>query len=246
VDQADEESFAFERFRELSSELPGEVSRGADPPDFVVTRGGRRTAVEMTRYHQDAGPRGSEGAKHESLVQRVMALAETLFGAANPGVHVRVSPYFRRGALRRADVRRVAERLAELVPQTMPPAPTDAEGLTSRRADWSELNRAGLDHVMVELTVYRWRRMRTGEWYPPVGGLVSADVSSIEARIRDKEPGLASYRATVDECWLILYAPWHHASAFFDTDVLSPGMLDSSFDRVVFIDVALGRFVSLA
>ena len=89
MDQAEEEAIALERFRELSGELPGDVVRGADPPDFVVTDAGRRTAVEMIRYHQDAGPTGSAGAKQESLERRVMALAETLFGAANPGVHVR-------------------------------------------------------------------------------------------------------------------------------------------------------------
>jgi hypothetical protein len=246
VDHAEEEALALERFRDLSGELPGDVARGADPPDFVVTHGGRRTAVEMTRYHQDAGPRGSAGAKHESLERRVMALAETLFETANPGVHVRLSLYFRRGALRRSDVRRVAERLSALVPHTMPPEPSDSEGPTPRRVSWSELNRAGLDEALVELTVYRWRRMRRGEWYAPVGGGVSADVSSIEARIRDKELDLASYRATVDECWLIVYAPWHHASSFFDAEVLSPGMLESSFDKVVFVDVSLGRFVPVA
>lgn len=246
VDQADEEALALERFRDLSGQLPGDVTRGEDPPDFVVTHGGWRTAVEMTRYHQDAGPGGSAGAKQESLERRVMAVAETLFAAANPGVYVRVSPFFRRGALRRGGVLRVAERLAELVPQTMPPAPSDFEGLTTRRVSWNELNRASLDHALVELTVYRWRRMQRGEWYAPVGGGVSADVSSIEARIRDKERNLASYRATVDECWLIVYAPWHHASSFFDTEVLIPEMLESSFDRVVFVDVSMGRFVAVA
>jgi hypothetical protein len=246
VDQYDEEQVALDRLRQVSALLLGQEERGADPPDFIVAEGGRRIGVEMTRYHHDSGPGGSEGAKHESLERKVMTLGEGLFEASNPGAHVRVSPYFRRGTLRRGNVPHVAERLARLVATTIPLDPTDSEPLTSRRADWDALDRAGLSEVLITLTVYRWRRMRAGEWYPPVGGGVSTDVSSIELRLRAKENDLPSYRARVDESWLVIYAPLGHASAFFDTEVLTPQMFKSTFDRVIYIDLFSGRYVVVA
>lgn len=48
-----EEQFALDQFRGASGLLPGKDRRvRPDPPDFVVTNGVHRTAVETTRYHR--------------------------------------------------------------------------------------------------------------------------------------------------------------------------------------------------
>lgn len=238
---------ALDRFREASGLLPGAVTRvNPDPPDFLITNGARRVAVEMTRYHHDSGAKGSEGAKRETLERRVMAAAQTDFEASTPNVHVRVSPYFREGTLRRSNVRHVAERVAKLVTQIIPVGPSDAEPLTSVRADWDMFDRAGLGEVLIALTVHRWRGMSQGEWQAPVGGYMNIDVASIERPLRAKEKDLPLYQATVDQCWLIIYAPPLHASSFFDFEVLKPHMLQSTFDGVAFIDVLFARYVLIA
>ncbi len=54
------------------------------------------------------------------------------------------------------------------------------------------------------------------------------------------------YKASFDECWLIIYAPPLHASSFFDFEMLSSHMFSSAFDRVAFVDVSLGRYVLVA
>lgn len=240
----DEEQMALDRFRDVSGLLAGVMTRvRLDPPDFLITDGARRVAVEMTRYHHDSGADGSEGAKREALERRVMAAAQTYFEALGPNVHVSVSPYFREGTLRKGNVRHVAERIAKLVRQIIPSEPSDAEPLTSMRADWDMFDRAELGEVLIALSVSRWRVMSQGQWQAPVGGYQSIDVASIERPLRAKEKDLPLYKATFDECWLIIHAPPLHASSFFDFDVLTPRMFESTFDRVVFIDVHLGHHV---
>ena len=242
MDQGHEEQLALDVLRQVSRLLPGPDRRGADPPDFIVTDGERRISIEMTRYHQDSGPRGSEGAKRESLEQRVMAVAQDVFEASNPGVRVRVSPYFREGSLRRANVRAVAERVAILVAKAIPSDPSDSEPATTVRADWDMFDREELGEVLIHLSVSRWRNMSRGEWYATVGGYMSPDIASLERPLRAKEGDLPKYKATVDESWLVIYAPVGHASAFFDMELLSPQMFESTFDTVIFLDVHLGHF----
>ncbi len=150
-----EERFALDRLRQVSGLLPGLGQRGPNPPDFIVVNGERRVSVEMTRYHRDSGPAGSEGAKREELERRVMATAQILFEVSNPGVHVSVSPYFTEGSLRRGNVRLVAERVAKLAGQAMPSAPSEAQPMTSARADWDMIDRIGLGEVLINFTVYR-------------------------------------------------------------------------------------------
>ena len=243
----DEERMALDSFRANSHLLPGVATRmEPDPPDFLITDGDSRVGVEMTRYHHDAGAAGSELAKREALERRVLAAAQTLFEALRPSVPISVSPYFREGTLRRGNVRVIADRLARLVAEIVPPAPTNAEHLSSVRADWDTIERAALGEVLVALSVHRWVGTSPGQWHPPVGGYLNIDVADIERPLREKEKDLPPYKARFDECWLIIYAPPLHASSFFDFEMLNSHMFSSAFDRVAFVDVSLGRYVLVA
>jgi hypothetical protein len=241
--QEAEEDMALDVFRNASGLLAGVVTRvKPDPPDFLIANRARRVAVEMTRYHHDWGEPNSKGAREEVVERQVMAAAQTHFEALVPNVHVRVAPYFREGTLRSDNIQEVAERLAKLVAQVIPPAPSDAEPLTSVRVDWDAFNRVGLGEILINLSLYRWRRANQGEWLARVSGRVNSDVAYLERPLRSKEEDLASYQASFDECWLIIYAPPLHASSFFDFEVLTPGMFLSDFDQVVFIDVHFGHY----
>lgn len=245
--QEAEEEMALDVFRRASGLLPGVVTRvQPDPPDFLIADRAGRVSAEMTRYHHDAGTRGSEGAKREALERRVIAAAQLSFETLKPDLHVSVLPVFREGALRRGNVPQVAERIAKLVTQVIPSEPADSDRLGIARADWDMFDRAGLGEVLINLTVVRWRGMSQGQWQAPVGGHMSIDAASVERPLRAKEEDLPLYKATFDESWLIIYAPPLHASSFFDFEVLRRGMLQSTFDRVVFLDALMGRFVLIA
>jgi hypothetical protein len=248
-DQEAEELFALERFRAKSGELVGAVSRGADPPDFVISDGDRTVTVEMTRYHEDSGRNGEDSprARDEMLQRRLMTRAQHLFEAVHPDLYVRVSPFFRQGVLTKRNIQKLAERLAVVVADTMPPQPSLSEPLTHSRAEWATLNAARLDQAIVDLSIWRWGSMRRGQWDPTVSGIATGDVAHIESRVRLKEADLPSYKARADESWLIVYAPLLHASGFVDFEALRPvPLFMSSFDRVIFIDLFNAGYVAIA
>jgi hypothetical protein len=128
--QKAEECLALTRFRATSGQLPGTLERvDQDPPDFLITDGSHTTSVEMTRYLQRAGKRGSPEAQREAMEMRVVARAKEIFEAAHIDVYVNVSPFFKIGEIRTADVEPQAQALAQLVWDVLPPEPSPAERL---------------------------------------------------------------------------------------------------------------------
>jgi hypothetical protein len=249
VKQIHEECEALDRFQHASGLLAGTVSRGANPPDFIIENGSKRTAVEMTRYHQQSGPKGSPLARDEALEERAVSAARAQFELAHPNVYVSVQPFFRAGCLSPKNALVVADRLARFVPNVMPLEPTETDRMTDRRATWEELKKAGLEDVFVSLFVTRLlarHAVMQGNVWGGAAGLMSTDTAHLESVLRRKELDLPRYRHEAEAFWLMIYAPPGQPSGFFDLEVLRPAMWRSTFDRVVFLDVLFGRYVLIA
>ena len=243
--QKAEEFLALTRFREASGQLTGTLEPVVqDPPDFLITDGSHTTSVEMTCYLQRAGKRGSPEAQREAMEMRVVARAKEIFEAAQLDVYVNVSPFFKISEIRRVDVEPYAQALAQLVRDVLPPAPSPAERLVMTRADWDAIDRVGLGNVLATVSLHRWWPAKDA-WWGSLSGMASADITEIERTIRRKELDLGRYSVSAGERWLIIYA-WFMRSAFFDREVLSAGMFTSTFDRVIFFDFPVQRFVAVA
>jgi len=242
--QEQEEQLALDQFRGASGLLPGKDQRVVpDPPDFVVTKGAHRTSVETTRYHKDAGqPGGSETARNEGNEQQLAARAQAIFKAAHPDLFAEVRPYIVHGVLSKQNLNDYAALLVEAVAVLMPPAPSEADTLTTVDAAWSQLPDERLADVITHLVITRSRSLRRHAWLVGSAGYMNTDTTDLESRIRRKERDLRHYRDQFDECWLLIYA-MPQASAFFDFEVLKPGMFVSEFNTVAFIDLFAGRFV---
>src|SRR5262249_48090974 len=92
--QQPEEHLALEQLRPISGLLPGRDSRGADPPDFIITNGIHFTSVEMTAFHRGSEERGgSKAAGDESNAQQLVERAQAILERDNPDLHVEVRPY---------------------------------------------------------------------------------------------------------------------------------------------------------
>jgi hypothetical protein len=245
--QEQEEQLALDQFRGVSGLLPGNDQRVVpDPPDFVVTNGAHRTSVEMTRYHKDAEqPGGSVAARHEGNEQQLAARAQAIFEAVHPDLFAEVRPYIVHGVLSKQNLNNYAALLAEAVAVLMPSAPSEAEPLTTVDVAPSQLLDEKLTDVITHLVITRSRSLRRHAWLVGSGGYMNTDTADLESRIRSKERDLGRYREQFDQCWLLVYA-MPQASAFFDFEVLRPGMFMSDFDAVGFIDVFAGRFVMIA
>ncbi len=247
--QLGEECEALDRFQHASGLLAGTLSRGANPPDFIIEDGNQRIAVEMTRYQKQSGRKGSPLAEDEALEDRAISAARAQFELAHPNVYVSVQPFFRAGSLSPKNVLVVADRLARLVPKVMPPEPTETDRMTDRRATWEELEKAELGNALVSLFVTRLLArhavMQGNDWGGSAGRM-STDTGHLESVMRRKELDLPRYLHDAEAFWLIIYAPPGQPSGFFDLEVLRPGMWRSRFDRVVFLDVLWARYVPIA
>jgi hypothetical protein len=236
---------ALTRFRDASGQLTGTLEPIVqDPPDFLITDASRTTSVEMTRYLQRAGKRGSPEAKREAMEMRVVERAKEIFEAAHMGVYVNVSPFFKIDEIKPPEVERYALALAQLVWDVLPPEPSVAQRLVMGRADWDAIDHVGLGNVLANVSLVRWWQAKDA-WWGSLSGMAGADITEIERTIRGKESDFARYSVTADERWLIVYA-WFMRSAFFDRELLSASMFSSTFDRVIFFDLPVLRFVAVA
>jgi hypothetical protein len=243
--QKTEEYLALTRFREASGQLPGALDQVVqDPPDFLITDGSRTTSVEMTRYLQRAGKRGSPEAQREAMEMRVVARAKEIFEAAHLDVYVNVSPFFKINEIKPAEVEPYAQALAQLVWDARPSEPSPVERLVMARADWDAIDHVGLGNVLATVSLHRWWPAKDA-WWGSLSGIASADVTEIETTIRRKELDLVRYSVSANEYWLIVYT-WFLRSAFFDTEALRAGMFSSTFDRVIFFDLPVLRVVTVA
>jgi hypothetical protein len=243
--QKAEELLALTRFREASGQLTGAVEQVVhDPPDFLITDGSRTTSVEMTRYLKRAGKGGSPEAEREGMELRVVARAKEIFEAAHIGVYVNVSPFFKISKIKPPEVESFALALAQLVWDVLPPEPSASKRMVTGRADWEAIDHVGLGNVLANGSLVRWWQAKDA-WWGSLSGMAGADITEIERTIRDKESAFSRYSVTADERWLIVYA-WFMRSAFFDRELLSPGMFSSTFDRVIFLDLPVLKFVAVA
>src|SRR5256714_7883642 len=185
--QKAEEFLALARFREASGQLTGTLEPVVqDPPDFLITDGSHTTSVEMTRYLQRAGKRGSPEAEREAMEMRVVARAKEIFEAAHLDVYVNVSPFFKISEIKRVDVEPYAQALAQLVRDVLPPAPSPAERLVMTRADWDAIDRVGLGNVLANVSLHRWWRAKDA-WWGSLSGMASADGTEVESTNHRKE-----------------------------------------------------------
>jgi hypothetical protein len=238
-----EEQFALDQFRGASGLLPGKDRRvRPDPPDFVVTNGAHRTAVEMTRYHKGAGQEGgSAEARHEGDEQQLAERARAIFAAAHPDLHAEVRPYFVHGVLNRRNMNEYAALLADAVAVMLPPEPSLAQPMTMVDVMWTEFPDQRLTKVLTHLNISRSLSLGRNAWLVGSGGIMNTDLADLESRIRDKEQDLWRYLDQFDECWLLIYG-MPQASAFFDFEVLRTRMFASDFHTVVFMDAFNGQF----
>jgi len=249
--QKQEEQLALDQFRRGTGLLPGiDKPVEQDPPDFVITNGGRRTSVETTRYHKQAGEDGSKDAERESNEQLLVSRAQRIFEAEHPDLHLEVRVHMVPASVTRPSVRIYAPMLARAAAVLAPPEPTGTVLVNRIDVFWPDLPEAKLQDVVNHLDIARWRPER---WKPgtssvwPLGWatMMSNDIADLKSRIRVKEQDLDDYGDQYNERWLLIYT-MPLASASFDFEVLHEGMFTSRFDGVAFGDVFTGKSVVIA
>jgi hypothetical protein len=240
----DEERWAVQRFREAAGALPGALI-DSESPDFIVESNGRRIGVEATRYLQKLGRRGSAVRETEALREKVIETAQQMYEASPSPLPLMVYPHFAgSAAVPYEKVELIAAALATVVARTIPPPPSAGQRLPRATSDRRLLDTAGLGGTLTHVDVYRSPSVRHGFWGLTTAAFLSRDMGEIKGIVRRKEAKLALY-AGLDEIWLIIYSR-PPASGGFDTEILQPGVIESAFDQVVFIDLVSGHYTNLS
>lgn len=240
----------LDQFRRVSGLLPGQDSRGADPPDFIITNGAHRTSVETTAFHKGSEDKGgSKAAADESNAQLLVDRAQRIFEAAHPDIHIEVRPYLMVDRVARRDVDRLANLVAHAIAIRLPELPEAGAPQTRSHSTWEDLPEE-VTTVLSQVSIARWRPERwkprtSSVWHLGSVGYAATEVEELEAIIRRKELDLPRYEAAFDASWLLIYGLWQ-ASGFFDFDYLKRAMFTSEFDGVAFVDAGIGRNVQIA
>jgi hypothetical protein len=207
---------------------PGEfVPVSQDPPDLLLIDGGRQIGIEVTRLFQ-APKDGARHAPHEvaNFHRRVMVAAERQ-AAELPPLDVLV--YFNY-VDQLSDVKKVAASLVEFV-KTHPVDTSETFSLDVPQG-FSVIRIA---HPTAN-QVPRWRCLDSGK-------TANLEYDLLAAVIRRKNKRIATYRASVDQCWLLIATTlWPFASTFSVPRDIGDWRFAFDFDKVLLLSDESGVF----
>ena len=231
--RGEERSHLIRFLESLTGSPPGERCFG-DSPDLVIVTPTHRIGIEHTQLVQptDEWGRGFPKAA-ESLQTRCIETAQELYEDCCADQDLYVHVHFSSHPLRKADVPRLARRIAEIVMQFAPGEPNTETVIEAWRHN---RNAPGEIPPHVEEI---WIKKPNGQdrlWGVPRGGVVaSLDSVRIQAELDSKNGRVAKYRSGCDEIWLLLVADGFSPA----TDLRLPAEVaaerfSSDFDRVFY------------
>jgi hypothetical protein len=131
-----------------------------------------------------------------------------------------------------AECRPLGLRLADLVAGHIP---RDTGGVESIELGWHELRAAGLNHLIHSVHIIRFPNAPTF-WASSDGGWIDARADIVHSVVAQKTQKLPEYRRSCSQVWLLLVADGEGISGFVDREGLAEVEVESSFDRVYFLD----------
>ncbi len=235
-------------FRRLCSDFPkGELTESETPDFLVITPVGRKIGIEHTQVFKktDAGEVAEQAdeATKDFITNAAKGHAQSS-GLPPARVTLFFNPqYLRRTvggkcrSLTRAQKQRVAERIAAFVRSHMP-----AEG-ASVRLDWRPGQPRQVDLILIG-RIHPTGRHNWG--WMEMNAIQENAIGRFQDVIRNKNSSYAICRTKCDECWLLVVANSFRSSGAIhpDEETLSQ-VYASLFDRIYFLDFALGRVARL-
>lgn len=217
------ESHLLDRFLTVAG-LEVESVEQSETPDFLLHIQSRLIGIEVTEVFRDPDLSGLSPRARESITDRIVARARSLYYARNNRfVHVNVL-FFDGVDVQGLNRDQLADRIASLV-ESMP--------LESAHVHWrNEYEDSSLDAVafvtalaVPEASMSHWGVARPG-WRAKLA------TETLRSAIDAKNEKIQAYRAKADEVWLLLAVEGSRPSQFFDPDV-PPATSDlaSMFDR---------------
>jgi len=241
VTQKESEGRIFSKFAEVYGLGDFEVDRSIESPDIVLVYPDRRLGIELTEYFHDSVDcaDGSNLKTFETKARQILQQAEALF-AVGSDLKLHVSAHF--GNLDHCNRQKIASNIAEYVRQYI----MEGEPNESREEEWERLEHHALEGVVNMINV---RSLIGGSCWAPSYGYYplplksNSDeiVSSINARVRDKNKKYADYMqaANLTECWLLIHferGPSSDTDVFETVEFPTGRIVESCFSRILLFD----------
>ena len=196
----------------------------SEAPDFLLQVQARSIGVEVTEVFRDPDPSGLSPRARESITDRIVARARSLYHARNSRfVHVNV--LFVDGVdVQSLSRERVADRLASLV-ESIP--------VGSTHVHWrNDFEDPSLDAVAF-LTALAVPEADKSHWgISRAGWRTKLSTELLKSAIEAKNEKVQAYRAKADEVWLLIAVEGSRPSQFLDPEVPpETSDLASRFDR---------------
>jgi hypothetical protein len=217
----------FEMFRRVLADFPvGHVEKVKPPAaDFRVDTSHGPLGIELARII-DSPLREEESLRRQAVeagrieyVRRGRPAVEAHFGWIRSPRTGRESKHL--GSL-----------LANLVESHIPRETGQLETVQLRDA---ELKVAGLGDLLFFVRIIRFPGLRT-LWASSDGGWFDARSEVVHQRVAEKTQKLPEYRLSCSKVWLLLVADGEGVSGVVDKEALAQVEVESSFDRIYFLD----------
>lgn len=235
VSRKSREKHLLDRFLNVAG-LEVQLVEQSEAPDFLLQVQARRIGVEVTEVFLDPDPSGLSPRARESITDRIVARARSLFHARNSRfVHANVL-FFDGIDVQSLNREQVADRLATLV-ESMPVGSTHVHW----RNDYEDPSLDAVAFVTAlavpEASMSHWGVSRAG-WRAKLS------TELLRSAIEAKNEKVQAYRAKADEVWLLLAVEGSRPSQFFDPEVPpEPSDLASKFDRTYWFNSMHDQFV---
>jgi hypothetical protein len=222
------ERIYIEAFANAYPAFPSGRMDKSENPDFLVHNGEDVLGIELTRIFRKSRHELSPMREQESLRERIADIAKSEYDERDlPPVHVSVF-FDDQHILRKADVRRIAEKLVALVVRLMPEPGYSCE----EEYDW--INREYFPEEVLHVIVRRREYMTASFWSTPLAAfLPQVGPEEIQAEIAKKEQKLDLYLRSCARAWLVLLSHGEGLSSIIavSSEALSAKYL-TRFERV--------------
>lgn len=225
------EHLLLDHFKNLIPSFPSGKVICSEEPDFLVQGADHVVGIELTDLHRetkpDEIPEQASAAMRERVVSRAMEIYNT---RSLPAVFVSFN-LNNQIHIKKTQVKRIAEDLADLVAANLPPP----NSTTEVSNDWNDVQ--VLPEILHQLSVRRfdWQEQTSFQsggttWLPL---LTLEDVQRV---LEKKESKYPTYRGKCDEVWLVVNIDAGFMTTWFQVD---PEVLrnpfTTRFDRVFLV-----------
>ncbi|WP_223643744.1 hypothetical protein [Corallococcus sp. EGB] len=217
----------FEMFRQKLADFPmGQVQKVPPPAaDFRVDTPQGALGIELARI--------IDGPLREQEVLREMAVEAGRLEYMRRGrPNVEVHFLWLNSPNKGAECRPLGLRFANLVEAHIPP---DTGNVESIELTWLELRSADLSRLVHSIRIIRFPNVPL-MWASSEGGWFDARADVVNGVVAQKTLKLPEYRRSCPQVWLLLVADGEGISGFVDHEDVAALEVESSFDRVYFLD----------